>query len=123
MEATPNSITILLSVIAVVYLVYSEYAVSTVPQSVPWAGRRNEVLSKTRACLREVTAGLRTLKDGYNQVSEPFSFTLALLTVSVCSSVERVYLVCSQISDSALLSWFLKSTSPGWATSRKMYCQ
>lgn len=118
MEAIPNLITVLLSVLAVVYLIYSEYMVSTVPQSVPWAGCRNEVLSRTRACIRELTAGLRTLESGYNQVSDPFKVTLALLTASVCSSIERVYRVCSRISDFVLLLWYLKNTSSGWARSR-----
>ena len=93
MEIFPNLVIILLSVITVVCIAHSKFVMSKVPQSVPWAGRRVELLSKTRACIREFTAGLRTLKIGYNQVCESFPLILALLIVSVCSSVEKAYLV------------------------------
>lgn len=93
MEILANLAIILFSVITVMCIVHSKFVMSKVPQSVPWAGRRIERLSKTRACIREFTAGLRTLRIGYNQVCESFLLTLALLIVSVCSSVERVYLV------------------------------
>ena len=64
---------VLVSVTTLVCLIHSKIVMSKVPQSIPWAGLRNEVLSKTRACLREFTAGFRTLKIGYNQVSESLS--------------------------------------------------
>lgn len=79
MEAL-NIITILVSVIIAVCLVDSKIVMNKVPQSVPWAGLRREVLSKTRACVREVTAGLRNLNIGYNKVPKPFLFILATLT-------------------------------------------
>ena len=51
---------------------------STVPHSVPWAGVRREMFSKTRACVREFTAGLQTLKAGYEQVCETSSVEVSL---------------------------------------------
>ena len=80
---------ILVSVITFVWLVYSTIVTSKMPQSLPWAGVRKEVLSKTRANIRELTAGLRTLKMGYNQVSASIPITLALLTAPVYSLIER----------------------------------
>ena len=81
METLPSFVIALVFVITAVCLIHSKVVMSKVPQSVPWAGLRKEVFSKTRACIREVTAGLRTLKIGYNQVSKPFPFILAPLTL------------------------------------------
>lgn len=39
------------------------------PASLPWIGVQKGAFAKTRACLREWSAGLRTLADGYSQVS------------------------------------------------------
>lgn len=81
MEALPNFLTILVFVVTAVGLVHSTIVMSKVPQSITWAGLRKEVLSKTRACIREVTAGLRTLNLGYSKVARPFSINLAPLTL------------------------------------------
>lgn len=78
METLPSFGVTLVSVIAFICLIHSRIAKSKVPQSVPWAGIREEVLSETRACIREFKAGLRTLKSGYDQVSGPFSIPTAL---------------------------------------------
>ena len=53
--------------LALAWLSYSRlpWPVSDLPSSIPWVGRRNEVFSKLRACIREVFAGLRTLSEGY----------------------------------------------------------
>ena len=83
---------ILASVITLLCLVHSKIFMTELPQSVPWAGLRKEVLSKTRANIRELVSGLSTLKIGYNQVSENLPVTLALLMASVRSSVKRVFL-------------------------------
>lgn len=93
METLPSPGVALVSVIAFMCLIRSKTAKSKVPQSVPWAGIREEVLSETRVCIREFKAGLRTLKSGCDQVSNPFSPTLALLKPCVCTSVESVYLL------------------------------
>ena len=74
--------TILVSVVTLIFFVHSRVATSKVPLLVPWAGLQRGVFSKTRACIRELTAGLRTLKIGYDQVSEVQTLTLTLLMVS-----------------------------------------
>ena len=112
---------ILASAIAVIYLAHVKTMMAIVPQSVPWAGLGNEVFSKTRANMRELTAGLRTLKIGYNQVFKSLLLILTLLTTSICSSTERVSLGCSRILDFIPLSWCLKSISIGWLSSPTMY--
>lgn len=38
------------------------------PASIPWVGVRNEAFSKSRAWIREFTAGLGTVQDGYHTV-------------------------------------------------------
>ena len=81
-----------------------------VPQLVSWAGLRDEALSKTRACIRELTAELRTLTLGYEMVREQFSTYPALLMVSFDSLAKMVYLVWSQMLDFAPRSSYLKST-------------
>lgn len=44
-------------------------ASSYLPGSIPWAGRRKEIFSMTRACIREFNSGLQILKDGYATVN------------------------------------------------------
>ena len=83
---------ILASAITLIYFAHIKYMMARVPQSVPWAGLRKEIFSRTRANMREVTAGLRTLNIGYNQVSESLTLILTLLTADICSSIERVSL-------------------------------
>ena len=72
MDTFASSGIILMSVITLMCFIHSKVVMSKVPPSVPWAGLRKEVLSKTRACLREFKAGFRTLNSGYNQVFELF---------------------------------------------------
>ena len=38
---------------------------SRFPASIPWAGARNEVFSRPRAWIRELSAGLTTVHEGY----------------------------------------------------------
>lgn len=38
------------------------------PASIAWVGPRNEVFSMLRAWIREYTAGLNTVEEGYNKV-------------------------------------------------------
>ena len=83
---------ILASAITLIYFAHIKVMMAKVPQSVPWAGLRKEVFSITRANLREVTAGLNTLKIGYNQVSGSLLLVLTLLTAFIRSSTERVSL-------------------------------
>ena len=83
---------ILASAITLIYFAHIKVMMAKVPPSVPWAGLRKEVFSKTRANLREVTAGLNTLKIGYNQVAESLLLILTLLTAFICSSTKRVSL-------------------------------
>lgn len=68
MDAIWNWGTITVAVTVLMCFMHSSIMMSTVPHSVPWVGVRKEIFSKTRACVREFTAGLRTLKAGYNQV-------------------------------------------------------
>ena len=74
--------TILASVVTVLICVaQSHILLSKVPQSVPWAGvRQKEILSKLRACLRELNPRSRTRKAGYAKVFEPLRGELELLT-------------------------------------------
>ena len=45
--------------------------ISIFPDSIPWVGRRKEYLSRLRVCARELTAGLDSLKAGYEKVRAP----------------------------------------------------
>lgn len=54
---------IFLSLSSIVY--YWRSITSRFPTSVPWAGVRNEAFSKSRAWIREFSAGLATVQDGY----------------------------------------------------------
>ena len=38
------------------------------PKSIPWTGRREEWLSRFRACMREFSSGLESMKAGYDKV-------------------------------------------------------
>ena len=38
------------------------------PESIPWIGRRDQYLSRLKACGREFFAGLETMKAGYDKV-------------------------------------------------------
>lgn len=109
MESFSSFSLILASGFALLYFAHSE-ATRKVPQSVPWAGLRNEVLAKTRANVREITAGLRTLRTGYHQVSEKPPAIITLLTTSIYSSVKRVSHGLLQILDFVPLLWCLKNT-------------
>ena len=83
---------ILASAITLIYLAHIKVMMAKVPQSLPWAGLRKEIFSRTRANMRELTAGLRTLKIGYNQVFESLLLIRTLLIAFMCSSTERVFL-------------------------------
>ena len=83
---------ILASAVTLIYLAHIKVMMAKVPQSVPWAGLRKEVFSRTRANMRELTAGLRTLKIGYNQVFESLLLIRIELTTFICSSTKRVSL-------------------------------
>lgn len=72
METLPTFTITLVSIITLICLIHSKFVMKKVPQSVPWAGLRSEIFSKTRACIREFSAGLHTLRIGYNQVCNPF---------------------------------------------------
>lgn len=47
---------------------YWEAKKSRLPASIAWVGPRNEVFSMLRAWIREYTAGLKTIEEGYNKV-------------------------------------------------------
>ena len=94
--------TILASLVTLICIAQSHILLSKVPQSVPWAGVRQEILSKLRACLREITPRSRTLKAGYEKVFDPLSGKLELLTALVDSSVEKACLIYFRILDFAL---------------------
>lgn len=59
--------TLVLSLTSIVY--YWRIAIS-LPASIPTVGIRNEVFSKTRAWIRELTVGLATLREGYFTVDK-----------------------------------------------------
>ena len=80
--------TILVSVVTlIIVLVHSRVATRKVPPSVPWAGLERGSFSKTRACIRELTAGLRTLKIGYDQVFLKSRLSLQTPTLLIVSGV------------------------------------
>lgn len=70
MIAVSNFSALVLSLGVLLYLGRTWPASSRLPASINWAGRRNEVFSKARACVREFTAGLRTLAEGYATVCQ-----------------------------------------------------
>lgn len=48
---------------------YEEIKRSRLPASIPWVGvRDNEAFPKIRAWMREFTAGLTTIEEGYTKV-------------------------------------------------------
>lgn len=49
--------------------VYWEANRRRLPSSITWVGPRNEVFSMFRAWMREFTAGLKTVEEGYTKVS------------------------------------------------------
>lgn len=48
---------------------YPPKASSRLPDSLQWAGRRDEIFSLTRAYLRGFFAGVEVIKEGYVKVS------------------------------------------------------
>ena len=101
--------TILVSVVTLICIAQSHILLSKVPQSVPWTGVRQEILSKLRACLREINFRSPTPKAGYEKVFEPRSRKLELLTALVDSSVKKACLTYFRILDFALWLWFLRN--------------
>ena len=88
MDTLPSFGVTLVSLIAFMCFIHSDIAKSKVPQSVPWVGIREEVLSETRACIREFKAGLRTLKSGYDQVFHLFPTPIAApITVGIAKGL------------------------------------
>lgn len=49
---------------------YREAERRRLPASIAWMGPRDEVFSMLRAWLREYTAGLKTVEEGYNKVGQ-----------------------------------------------------
>ena len=89
MNAISNWGIITIFVTILMCFLHSWMVMSTVPHSVPWAGVRREMFSKTRACVREFTAGLQTLKAGYEQVCETSKY--AKSDRSFCSLIGKPY--------------------------------
>lgn len=50
--------------------VYWEAKRRRLPASIAWVGPRDEVFSMLRAWMREITAGLTTIEEGYTIVSQ-----------------------------------------------------
>lgn len=69
MEYLTGFIILGMSIGIVKHLLSSWNTISDIPESLHWAGRRNEVCSRARACVRELLAGHRTMASGYNEVS------------------------------------------------------
>ena len=101
--------TILALVLTLICIAQSHIWLSKVPQSVPWAGVRIEILSKLRACLRELNPRSPASKAGYEKVFDPPIDKLGLLTALVDSSVEKACPMHFRILDFALWSWFLRN--------------
>ena len=79
-----------LSIVALSIYFFRAWATSSrLPDSIPWAGLRNEVFGKTRACLRELTAGLHSLTDGYLNVRPLKSSPLRCCIAHSCYSTTR----------------------------------
>lgn len=58
---------IILSLSIIVY--YWRSTITRVPGSIAWVGVRDEAFSKPRAWIRELSAGLSTVHEGYATVS------------------------------------------------------
>lgn len=48
---------------------YWRSTITRIPGSIPWVGFRDEAFSKPRAWIRELSAGLTTVHEGYATVS------------------------------------------------------
>ena len=101
--------TILVSVLTLICIAQSHILLSKVPQSVPWAGARPEILSKLRACIREITPRSPTPKAGYEKILVPLSTKLELLIALVDGSVEKACLIYFRTLDFVLWLWFLRN--------------
>ena len=71
-----------LSILAAAYLILLVRSVEHLPESLPWAGRRNESFSKIRAAFREYSRGWASLKEGQERVSKPSQRRRTLFTHS-----------------------------------------
>ena len=81
-----------LSIVALsIYFFRAWAASSRLPDSIPWAGLRNEVFGKTRACIRELSAGLHSLTDGYLNVGQPKSTPprCSMAHIPFCSTTRK----------------------------------
>ena len=68
MELVPGLIITALTIALVKSVLHSWRSIGSFPVSLKWAGCRQELFSRTRACVRELTAGLRSLNAGYHDV-------------------------------------------------------
>lgn len=59
----------LVLVIALIAHVWRSWNKFVFPDSLPWAGTRKQIFSKTRACCREAFVHLNSMKSGYEKVS------------------------------------------------------
>ena len=72
-----------LTVSTMSHLLYSWKTMSSLPKSLPWAGRRQEVFSRVRACVRELFDGLGSLRSGYDEVCCPRTCSLYDLDLTI----------------------------------------
>lgn len=71
---------IVLSLSSIVF--YWRSTITRIPGSIPWVGFRNEAFSKPRAWIRELSAGLSTVHEGYATVS-PLPHEKSLFNLSL----------------------------------------
>ena len=109
MDTFSSISTILASVVTVICILQTHLLLSKVPRSVPWTGVRKEILSKLRACFREMTPRSPTSKAGYEKVFDPLLNKLELLTAAIDSSVGEAHLIYFRILDFAPWLWFLRN--------------
>ena len=69
MELILSAVLLTSILVSGLYLLLSSPWSRDLPASLQWAGRRDEMFSATRACLRELKAGDSTLIEGYSKVS------------------------------------------------------
>ena len=71
MGFTINLMLIVLTIAGLTHILKSLKSIINLPSSLQWADQHAEVLPKSRACLRQLVGGLRSLKLGYANACGP----------------------------------------------------
>ena len=96
MDYVPGLVVFGLTIGTMRHLLHSWKTMDNLPKSLQWAGRRREVFSRARACIREMFAGLQSLISGYDQVRQLCFHDLVcearqVRTCSIARTVDRLW--------------------------------